>query len=1311
MSVQTAALFNGSNSHLAITNISGNQTTFSVSVWFQLATSQTAKTFFSNLLSTPKGWSVGISDSSANQLKFYLVSGTVTSATVLTSGVWYHAIFTYDGTTAKIYLNGNTTPNASSALATQYTTLPVNNYVGSSDGTTQFLNGKMAALGYWNKALSTAEVTSLYNSGSGLAFADLSGSLLTSLLSYLDFLDPNALGTDSVTPNQYGPNEVLRTFGPAYLPSSTYSATILAESSLVSYWKLGEANSTTATDSKGSNNGTYTGNALSLSEQPVGGSGVGGACLGINLATNNTSYVNIPAFSLASPITIELWFRVNQSFSTQNSYLVVKNPALAQWGISYNSGVISLFGGSGTTITSPANTQLYDGTWHYVMATISGTTGTIFLDGDQVATGSVTAIANGTTNSTNDINIGRSAGGAYFNGYIDEVALYNTALTLSDAQAHYAAGVGARIMVSGATGNFSSASTWRFISQLSYTEGILNNGLYTLTTSYTNTSTFTPGAITIDGIGLKVYDRNNTTGTLIVALDQAGSDVSGTVVTVNLTDLPITTNGSFSGWFFFKFSSPVTLSAATAYSIKFKVTGTTSVRLFATSSNASTVSRFLRTTATARAPISGDSLIIVGELTGAGASNAFTVTMDNTDYTLLFNMISVNRYASLVCETSASTNYYLRLLNYIFAYSGGTISMGTSGTRIPSNSHALLEITPGSNASSGIEINSDGTINAFGNHRSSYRTTITSNAALGATTLTLADTTGFAAGDTLAIGATGTTATQNETKTILSVDSSTQVTLTAGLLYPHSNVGEVMIINRNVAIRSLNYTIRTYVNLVDYTSTCNIQDVEFSHLGANALNKYGIYCVSGGTISYCSMHDFADPWSQALYYSVISSTGTFTYSYNNIYNCSNGVYMGATYAFITTTVSNNWFVGCVNPGTGRGFIDMGGSTFANFSGNRFVGCQSGAASMRFFNGNSNFNFPPNSVDDLYFRSNSGTSLEISVSSWLHTSINTLNNFTSFYTGVGIRFVTSANYNNTSIIFTNAVMHDLRALSIESNFIGNLIFRDSTFANLGTVNEYLVYAPAYVNKLRLENSTFTGWRTDFVNAPTPIILEIDNCSTNVTPNMGGAAIGSSLSYERYNQVAGDNRYYTPSFATVVSDTSITHSGTYSIKISPGSSNSLGASLPWNTTYGHFYVAGVSGGTVSASIYVRISSTSNASAVYLVVKPCPAAGIYAETIIATANLATTNSWQQISGTTITLADNCILEFAVKVVNTVAVSSNGTGQINIDDFAASSTGDTSTMDFTLGGQPISLIAAGNSNTIALTQSVVINRSRKYG
>src|SRR5262245_57470884 len=93
-----------------------------------------------------------------------------------------------------------------------------------------------------------------------------------------------------------------------------------------------------------------------------------------------------------------------------------------------------------------------------------------------------------------------------------------------------------------ATGNINfTASTWGTVDATSLSaSNAANSGI---TSTYQTSSTFTPGAITIDGIAIWVNTRNaSPSGTISVALDQATVTVAGTEVTIDIADIPAAGN-------------------------------------------------------------------------------------------------------------------------------------------------------------------------------------------------------------------------------------------------------------------------------------------------------------------------------------------------------------------------------------------------------------------------------------------------------------------------------------------------------------------------------------------------------------------------------------------------------------------------------------------------------------------------------------------------------------------------------------------------------------------------------------------------
>ncbi len=102
----------------------------------------------------------------------------------------------------------------------------------------------------------------------------------------------------------------------------------------------------------------------------------------------------------------------------------------------------SQFGTSGPTNGNlNGATSINDGVWHHIVAVYNGANKYIYLDGVQdatvAATGAITANATALRIAEN-----AQATGRYWAGWIDEVSLYNVALTPAEVLDHYNAGKG-----------------------------------------------------------------------------------------------------------------------------------------------------------------------------------------------------------------------------------------------------------------------------------------------------------------------------------------------------------------------------------------------------------------------------------------------------------------------------------------------------------------------------------------------------------------------------------------------------------------------------------------------------------------------------------------------------------------------------------------------------------------------------------------------------------------------------------------------------------------------------------------------------
>jgi hypothetical protein len=89
---------------------------------------------------------------------------------------WYYVVFGVSGTTMFISVNGGAQDTASLAA------FPIQNTaatfcVGKQASSPYYFDGRVDGVGIWKRALSTSEITQLYNSGNGLDYPFVSGNL------------------------------------------------------------------------------------------------------------------------------------------------------------------------------------------------------------------------------------------------------------------------------------------------------------------------------------------------------------------------------------------------------------------------------------------------------------------------------------------------------------------------------------------------------------------------------------------------------------------------------------------------------------------------------------------------------------------------------------------------------------------------------------------------------------------------------------------------------------------------------------------------------------------------------------------------------------------------------------------------------------------------------------------------------------------------------------------------------------------------------------------------------------------------------
>jgi Concanavalin A-like lectin/glucanases superfamily len=214
-----------------------------------------------------------------------------------------------------------------------------------------------------------------------------------------------------------------------------------SEANLVGYWKLDENGGTTIKDLSGNGNtGTLSSAGVTWNSASGPGSKVAFDDYAYVTLNGSSGYAslgvtNLPATDAA--ITISSWVNVSNASGNQN-IVALSGSGLLQFGIRGGSYVVWP-SGAATTVTGPA---VSTGGWHHVAYTYSGTPGAgadiIYVDGVAYP-GTFTHQSGATTAAY----LGTFSGASeFFNGSVDDVRIYNVALSARQvaqlAAGHYA---------------------------------------------------------------------------------------------------------------------------------------------------------------------------------------------------------------------------------------------------------------------------------------------------------------------------------------------------------------------------------------------------------------------------------------------------------------------------------------------------------------------------------------------------------------------------------------------------------------------------------------------------------------------------------------------------------------------------------------------------------------------------------------------------------------------------------------------------------------------------------------------------------
>ena len=217
-------------------------------------------------------------------------------------------------------------------------------------------------------------------------------------------------------------------------------------SNLVAHWAFEEGSGTTVLDSTSNNHdGTISGNPSWLAAAKIGG--------GLDFENSDgADRIDVGTFDVSGTgVTVSTWIKPETNGTDQRIISKATSNATADqyWQLNHEVGSTEFrVKAGGITDRLIVTTSLLAGHWYHFVGTYDGTTIRLYQDGIEV--GSLVHSVGGavSTNGAAPVSIGDSPlGGRPYDGMIDEVRVYERALTATDVTTLFSTGWGSRSLL------------------------------------------------------------------------------------------------------------------------------------------------------------------------------------------------------------------------------------------------------------------------------------------------------------------------------------------------------------------------------------------------------------------------------------------------------------------------------------------------------------------------------------------------------------------------------------------------------------------------------------------------------------------------------------------------------------------------------------------------------------------------------------------------------------------------------------------------------------------------------------------------
>ena len=262
--------------------------------------------------------------------------------------------------------------------------------------------------------------------------------------------------------------------------ASTHSYAQDITTGLIAYWKLDETSGTAASDSAGSNNGSYQG-GLDPATDSV--QGINGTALDFDGVDDFVEFSSATTDGLAV-ISVSLWLKTTESGTSPTHY--TSRPSFAgnespsggsnDFILQTEGGNIAYYHGlgSGDQVFVATNTLVNNDQWHHVVFTYDASETNLYLNGAFVPGSTLAADGSLLDDSSFVIGAWDDNGDKPHSGSIDDVRIYNRVLSTADITELYRSREGNMVYNSDARApEFFDGTSWQSIGQIKPT----NSGL------------------------------------------------------------------------------------------------------------------------------------------------------------------------------------------------------------------------------------------------------------------------------------------------------------------------------------------------------------------------------------------------------------------------------------------------------------------------------------------------------------------------------------------------------------------------------------------------------------------------------------------------------------------------------------------------------------------------------------------------------------------------------------------------------------------------------------------------------------------